>query len=93
MRPANYLIDNKGEVFLEAEGTRASRIAEIVRRMTDRIEKVYNGVALAPDLLGLLLGKAPPYRWKGGRYEDLATNAKPALPAEDRAHDGFFFCT
>ena len=36
---ANYLIDNKAGIIVDAEGTRASRIAEIAitRTMLDRV--------------------------------------------------------
>ena len=57
---ANYLIDNKAEIIVDAEGTRANRIVEIAvtRTIPDRVGRRFQGrillvvVARAADIRG-----------------------------------------
>jgi hypothetical protein len=56
---ANYLIDNKARIIVDAEGTRANRVVEIAvtRTMPDRVGRRFQGrilfvVARAADIRG-----------------------------------------
>ena len=47
---ANYLIDNKAGIILDAEGTRANRIAEMAVTQTESPHAAPNGILAISDL-------------------------------------------
>ena len=84
---ANYLIDNKAGIIVDAEGTRANRIAEIVitETMVDRVARRFN---LRPSRLAgdSVYGAVRLLKWLVDR------KITPHVPVWDKSarHDGTF---
>jgi transposase len=84
---ANYLIDNKAGIIVDAEGTRANRIAEIAiaETMIERVKERFN---LRPQRLAgdTVYGAARLLKWLVER------NISPHIPAWDKSarSDGTF---
>jgi hypothetical protein len=70
---ANYLIDNKAGIILDAEGTRANRIAEIAVAQT-MVERVRRRFDLQPQRLAgdTVYGAVRLLKWLGGSQHRTA---------------------
>ena len=84
---ANYLIDNKAGIIIDAEGTRANRIAEIAVTQT-MVERVCRRFDLRPQRLA---GDNGLWRGQAAQGQDLGQIA-PHIPVWDKSarSDGTF---
>jgi hypothetical protein len=84
---ANYLIDNKAGIIVDAEGTRANRVVEIAITQT-MMERVGRRFGLQPQRLAgdTVYGAVRLLKWLVDR------NITPHIPVWDKSarHDGTF---